>query len=187
MQLIQFLYPLLITLAFLTISSIFHYKIYTKKDFSFAIILYGILIFSIVYSVSFEDNLGLGIGLLGILSIIRLRSTPENFIDIGFIFYSITIGLINASIPDQILFTTGINTILTTLLIGISFYINKAPTTYSISLTLDEINLDLIDSTEYISSKISAKTNLNIKEIQIIKIDYIKESVNLKVYYESQK
>ena len=167
-----------LTAIFLLAAAIFYYKIFLKRDVAFAIFFYGLLIFAIIFFISFE-KIGVGIGLLGILSLIRLRSKIENLFDVGFVFFSITIGLLNAKIDFlSILFS---NTILILLLFASAtlFFRRELIET---EIIFDEIFDDFSD--EFLQKKIFEKFKITAEKVEISRIDFLRDSFKLKIFYK---
>lgn len=183
MELATFIYPLIITLFFTALSGSVYYRIFLKRDVAIATVFFGVLVFCIVYFVSFEDNIGLGIGLLGILSLIRLRSTPENLIDISYIFYSITIGLINTSLENVPMMLL-VDAILTTILALLSSQIIFQKKINTINIVIDDLNFNLLGNRTEVTKKISEEYELKVKNWEIIKVNRLKDTVTIKVIYE---
>lgn len=178
----EFYVAALFTLIFASITAAYYYHRFFRKDLAVSVVVYSALIFSIVYFVSFENNLGLSIGLLGILSIIRFRSAPESLADISFIFYAIALGLLNASIGNLIIIFW-VNLALTTLLIGLSsslFFNRKLVQT---QIVFDEIFISKLADHSALKKEIKKKYHIEPVEIQINKIDYLKDSVVLDIFY----
>jgi len=179
----SFAYPFLITLGFSGLSAVFHYLFYRKRDISVALVLFSLLVFSIVFFVSFEDNIGLGIGLLGILSLIRLRSALNNLVDISSIFYAITIGLINASVlalGDLILINIVLTFVLLVLISGVLFRKRYANT----RIVYDDLKFEQLNDVTALKKRIRRDLKLEPVFVKVTKIDYLRDSVTLKVTYE---
>jgi len=183
----HFIFASFLTLSFSLAASFFYNKKFFKKDLSIAIIIYSLLIFNIVYFVSFDEkSIGLGIGLLGILSLIRLRSTLENLIDIGYVFYAITIGLLNASLENQLTILVVNIFIFSVLIITTSglFFKNKVLKT---NIVFDEIFFKDLGDKNFIKNEIKKKYNITPIEIEVLSLNYLKDSANLEVSYYANK
>lgn len=147
--------------------------------------IFSLLVFCIVFFVSFEHNIGLGIGLLGILSLIRLRSTPENLIDISFIFYSITVGLLNASI-QSIGTIWVVNAILTGILFAISSHFLFRKKIVSTRVIFDDLNFKEMHSSRELKERIKKDLNIEAIEARVTRIDHLRDTVTVRVTYESK-
>jgi hypothetical protein len=179
----NFLYPLFATLFFTGISALYYYKLYFKRDIAAATVMFSLLVFCIVFFVSFEHNIGLGIGLLGILSLIRLRSTPENLVDISFVFYAITIGLLNASIQGigTILL---VNAIISIVLYFLSTNIFFKKRIVKTRIIFDDLNFEEMHSREELKKRIKKDLKIEALTAEITKIDYMKDCVTVNITYE---
>lgn len=187
MDILNFLYSIGITIFFTVVSATVYFRIYNKKDVAFSTAFYGLLVFCIVYFVSFESNLGLGIGLLGILSLIRLRSTPENLIDISFIFYSITIGLINASVSDNFMAIAIVDVLLTVILLVLASRMIFRRNIVTSKVVFDDIEFEKLDSQKYLKDRVKKDLKIKPLYVTITRIDYLRDSVTLNVLYELKK
>ncbi len=179
----NFLYPLLATLFFTGVSAFYYYKLYLKRDIAGATVMFSLLVFCIVFFVSFEHNIGLGIGLLGILSLIRLRSTPENLIDISFVFYSITIGLLNASIQGIGMILI-VNAILSVVLYFLSTNFLFRRKIVKTKVVFDDLNFEEINSKAKLKQRIKKDLNIDAVGAEVTKIDYLKDCVTVMITYE---
>lgn len=182
---LQFFQSIGITLFFSVVTAFYYYHQRGKRDISIAVILYSLFVFCIVYFVSFEGNIGLGIGLIGILSLIRLRSTPENLIDIGFVFYAISIGLLNASIEnlsDMLVVNVILAAVMFFMASGIVFK-NDSITT---EIILDEIESEKLGDTQALMKKVENKFGITPLKIKVMNINYLKDSITIKVTYNAK-
>ncbi|QQR83286.1 DUF4956 domain-containing protein [Candidatus Peregrinibacteria bacterium] len=176
---------LAITLVFSSFTASGYFLRFRKTDVAIATILYGVFIYFIVHFVAFDSSLGLGIGLLGILSMVRLRSTAENLMDIGMIFYAITVGLLGASIADWTVLLA-VNGALSLIVLGLvcpGFLHREAS---KIEITLDEIDLKMIAMPDKLSAYIERHYSLKVRRIVLKSIDHLKDSVSLLVYYDER-
>ncbi len=180
----SFLTPAGITFGFALLASLFHYHKYFKRDIAFTVVIYSLLVFCIVYFVSFENNIGLGIGLLGILSLIRLRSTPENPIDIAYVFYAISIGLLNASIENlnTVLVVNGILLFLITVFTSDLIYRKNA---VKVTVTFDDVESENLGDTEALTKRIEAKFGVTPLKMKVKRVDYLKDSMTVEFTYHA--
>lgn len=176
--------PLGVTLLFASFASYFHYKKFLKQGIAVSVVVFSLLVFFIVKFVSFEDNIGLGIGLLGILSLIRLRTALGSLIDISFIFYAITIGLLNASLVDAPFALIMTNLFLTTVVCVMASGLIFRKEIASTKVTLDDVDLAGLDNINYLKLKIADKIGIRPIFVKVDNIDFLKDTVTLKVTYE---
>ena len=183
----SFLTPLITTIFFSTIPALFYYHKFLKRDLAIAIILYSTFIFSIVFFISFQNNIGLGIGLFAILSLIRLRSNLDNLIDVSFIFYSISIGLINGSISTWPIMVV-LNFVLCFLLIFLSsdFVFNKK--IVKTQIIFDEIIFEKLGTKDIslLKKKIKKDYDISAIDLDIVNINYLRDTVTLEITYNAR-
>lgn len=185
MVLDSFIFSIGLTLLFSSMAAVFYYQTFAKQGIALSIVLYSLLVFNIVYFVSFEDNIGLGIGLLGILSLIRLRTAVNNLIDIAFIFYAITLGLLNASIAEQQELLAGLNIFLTAMICLLSSSLLFKRKRVSTKVTFDDLDLADLHQHQLLVERVHQKLKIDPLEIEVVEVDYLKDAVTLKVTYES--
>lgn len=183
MNLTNFLYPFCITLGFSGITAVIYHSLFFKKHIATAIVLFSTLVFSIVYFVSFENNIGLGIGLLGILSLIRLRTTVSNLTDIGFAFYAITIGLLNASIPD-IRTILIINALLSIIILLLASRLIFRRVIVKTQVIFDDLDFEKLNDQKFLMKRVEKDLKIKPLRVSVSRVDYLKDSVTLKVTYE---
>jgi len=174
-----------LTLLFSLLAAFFYYKKFYKKDIATSVVLYSLLIFNIVFFISFENNIGLGIGLLGILSLIRLRSTLDNLTDIGFIFYAIGIGLLNASISSipTLLVVDGL---LAFILILLSSDLILFKEKLKTEIVFDELIVKKANDLESVKKEIQKQYGIYPIHVNVKNINHLKDSTTIEVIYDSK-
>lgn len=155
-----------------------------KRNIAVALIIFAVCVFSIVFFVSFEDNIGLGIGLLGILSLIRLRTNIGNLTDISFLFYSITLGLLTASLVHDLTTVIIVNVILSVMVLIVTSEKVIPKKFAKMKITFDEVIIDPSHTTERIEQKIKDKYGITPIRVNPLQIDYLKDSCVLEITYE---
>lgn len=176
--------PLGVTLLFSGLAAMYHYKRFLKKEFAVSVVVFALLVFFIVKFVSFEDNIGLGIGLLGILSLIRLRTALGSLIDISYIFYAITIGLLNASLVDAPIALIGVNVFLCGLVVVLTSNFVFKRRIVSTKVVFDDLDLACLNDSRMLREKVIEKLDINPIFIQVNNVNFLKDSVTLKITYE---
>ena len=176
--------PLWLTLAFTSVAGAYHFHRFGKRDIAIATVLYSVLIYCIVYFVSFDENLGLGLGLLGVLSLIRLRSTTSNLLDVGFVFYAITLGLLNASIDLGYQFTAGLNVFLTLLVCVLASPRVFPKNTRKMQIVLDDLDFVSFSDTASIKKRIKKDFDLDPLTVKVLKINRLKDALTVEISYE---
>ena len=91
---------ILINLAFVTLIGIFIYIVYRTKNKNsfyskeFNIILIVLPIITAAIVISMKNSMALSLGMIGALSIVRFRNAVKSSMDLLYIFWAITIGII---------------------------------------------------------------------------------------------
>lgn len=121
---------------------------------------------------------GVGFGLFGVLSIIRLRSTAFTVTDVAYAFLTLVLALLNGLENRNFALVIGLNA----LLLGAAALID-APgavhTTRVVRLTLDRI----YPSTEVLTSDVTERLGVVPDEVDVLEIDYVRETTRVVVRY----
>lgn len=164
-----------------------YYKKYKHKFLFFPLIIFNILIFLITYLLS-QSNLSIGaaFGLFAVFSFLRYRSENISIKNLTYLFISISIGLVSAlsnlswvevSIIDGI--------ILLSVFISESYFFSDNEQYKQI--ILENINLLHISQKQELKNHLEKKLGIKIKEIEIIQIDYSRDTALLNIYFENEK
>lgn len=174
-----------INIVFIIILTIgIYYRINKNTEFLFNFIIFNLLIF-FVSSLLSESNLdtGFAFGIFAIFSILRYRTEPLPIKEMTFLFISIVIAIINSTVTSelgmvQILFANG-TIILATYIMEKKWLKHFKP--YK-TIIFEDIKLIHQDKKEELIIELKKRTGLNIVDVKIEKIDYLKDIANLKVY-----
>lgn len=182
MEIINFLLPIGVTFIFSFVSSLFYFRMFHKREVAMAINLFAIAVFCIVYFVTFDNNIGLGIGLLGVLSLVRLRARLDSLFDILFIFMAITFGLIAASVEDvsMVVFVDSLLMFIACVFSSRLIFKKRYVTT---KIVFDDINFDRMDDMSYLKDRVRTALKINPIYVRVSKVDYLKDSVTVRVTY----
>lgn len=116
-------------------------------------------------------GVGLGLGLFGVLSIIRLRSSEISQREVAYYFGALALGLI-AGMSSEI---TLINVSLMVLLIGVLAIADSRLLANGVHTMEIQLDAAVGDSFE-LSRIIEARTGLDVLETAIIRIDYVNDT-----------
>jgi hypothetical protein len=129
-------------------------------------------------------QLGFALGLFAIFGIIRYRTNPIPIREMTYLFIVIGISVINALANKKIsyaelLFTNFIIVLIIWLLEKVFFlkHLSEKDITYE--------NIELInpERQEELKADLEKRTGLDIQKIEIGKINFLRDSVRLKIYY----
>ena len=167
-----------------------YYKFYKRSDLFFTFFIFNVVIFLISFLLNkVELSMGAAFGLFAVFSMLRYRTEDISIKDMSYLFLVIAIGLVAAvtKIKDtsdgyEYLFLGLINTIviLSAYLFESSLLFKKE----NVQLIIyEKIELIKANATDELLLDLRERTGLNIHRISISKIDFLKDSAQIKVYY----
>lgn len=167
-----------------------YYPLYKQSEFFFMFVIFNIIIFFISFLLNKVDlSMGAAFGLFAVFSMLRYRTESISIKDMTYLFLCIAIGLVTAvtkikDTPDaqEYLFIAGLNTaiLLITYVLESNNIIKKETT----KLIMYE-NIELIQShrREELIADLKTRTGLNVHRISIQRINFLKDSALIKIYY----
>ena len=157
-----------------------------RRDYFFTYILMSISIFLLIFILNdVKFKTGFALGLFAIFSIIRYRTDSMPVREMTYLFAVIAISVINAvigGVPWQI--TAGANLLMLASIASIEalrgrqFISTKLVMYDRIDLITDEKRNDMLDD-------LKSRTGLDIVNVEIGHIDFLKDSAMLKVHYRA--
>lgn len=167
-----------------------YYPLYKNRELFFTFFIFNLIIFLISYLLNKVDlSMGSAFGLFAVFSMLRYKTEEITIKDMTYLFLTIAIGLISAvtKIKDtadsmEYLFLIGINAIILviTYLLERNIFIKKE----NVNTILYE-NLDMIKEgkSDELLADLKLRTGFNIHRYSINKIDFLKNTVQIKIYY----
>ena len=167
-----------------------YYPLYKSKELFFTFFIFNLIIFLISFLLNKVDlSMGAAFGLFAVFSMLRYRTENISIKDMTYLFLSIAIGLVSAvakikGAPDsqEFLFIGGINTaiLLFTFLLESNAIVKK-----ELAKIITYENIELIQSNrhEELLADIRTRTGINVHRFSIQKINFLKDSAQIKVYY----
>jgi hypothetical protein len=195
------------TIALLILIRLIYYRYKKSKPNVFSFFLMGTMIFLVcVLLKGAEMNMGMALGLFAIFSVIRFRTRNYSMKDIAYLFSVIGISAINAmfDFPNPVRGTILVNLILilTIFILEIAFKKGekkvdkkdkkdknkdeKSPKLSRHLLQYDNLKLLGPDKKTELLEDISGRTGIKIEKIKIRKIDLIKNSAELDVFFKDK-
>ncbi len=183
-----FIYKLLINLsAVAIIVGLLHYRLYKKSEYIFTYISFNLVIFILSYVMkSNEMSMGAAFGLFAVFSILRYRTEDIGTRDMTYLFIVIALGLLNAVHKQEsfndIFALIGYNgvLVLATFLLETSAIMKKENVQ---SIQYENIENIKPENLETLLQDLRNRTGLNIHRVEIGKIDFLRDTANVKVYY----
>lgn len=167
-----------------------YYPIYKHRDLFFTFFIFNLIIFLISFLLNkVELSMGAAFGLFAVFSMLRYRTEDISIKDMTYLFLSIAIGLVSAVIKVKnaddlfenlfLVFINGIVLIITYLLE--SSVLMKKETMKQ--LTYENIELIKPEKRDELIADLKTRTGINIHRLSIHKIDFLKDSAIIKIYY----
>ena len=167
-----------------------YFPIYKHREFFFMFFIFNLIIFLVSFLLNkIELSMGAAFGLFAVFSMLRYRTENISIKDMTYLFLSIAIGLVSAVIkikgaPDsyEYLFLVAVNSmiLLITYLLESKIFIKK-----ELIKTIIYENIELIQSNrqEELLADIRQRTGINVHRVSVQKINFLKDSAEIKIYY----
>ena len=178
----------LITLLILL--RVIYLKTYKRKDLFFTFFIFNVVLFLVCFFLNrIELSMGAAFGLFAVFGMLRYRTEDESVRDMSYLFFVIALGLLHAVTPALALKNNSEFLLLATsdvLLLCIAGLLelrgiqNKERAALVVFERLDLLKpafkADLI-------TELNQRMGLNIHNVQVLKVDFSKNSAQLKVFY----
>lgn len=174
--------------SLLILVGLIYYPKYKNKDFIFTFSLFNVLNFLICFLLgSAKIKVGFAFGLFAIFSIMRYRTIVISIKDMGYFFICVALGMLNslAVINDNVYILVACNLfvlLLTFLLERLDFLNNENAK----DIVYDNVLLIKPEKRMELLADLKERTGLEIHRVEILSINYLKDTVVLKAYYYSK-
>jgi hypothetical protein len=167
-----------------------YFPIHRQREFFFMFAIFNIIIFLISFLLNKVDlSMGAAFGLFAVFSMLRYRTESISIKDMTYLFLCIAIGLVTAvtKIKDtpehqEYIFIGGLCVVilLITWLLESDIFGKKE----SSRLIVYE-NIELVQSsrTQELIADIKNRTGINVHRVSIMRINFLKDSALVKIYY----
>jgi hypothetical protein len=175
--------------AILILVGLIYYPKHKNKDFIFTFILFNIINFMICYLLgATKIKMGFAFGLFAIFSIIRYRTIVVSIKDMGYFFMCVALGMLNslATIKDGfmlLLICNSVIVLLTFLLENLNFLNNE---NYK-EIIYDRVELVKPENRDELIQDLTSRTGLPIHKVDIISLNYLKDTALVKAYYYAKE
>ncbi|MFO0356602.1 MAG: DUF4956 domain-containing protein [Sphingobacteriaceae bacterium] len=165
-------------------------RTYKSKDLVFTYFVFNIVIFSVAFLLNKVDlSLGAAFGLFAVFGMLRYKTEEISIKDMTYLFLNIAIGLICAvtkikGTEDvyEYIFLIGLNAIIFTII-----YLLES----NVFIKRESVKLVNYEKIENIKSEnqnllledLKQRTGIDIHRISIQKIDFLKDSAQIKIYF----
>jgi hypothetical protein len=121
---------------------------------------------------------GVGFGLFGLLSLVRLRSTSFTLKDVAYTFIALVLALVNGLEERQLWLVLTLNTLLLVVIL-VADDSRSQPATRVMRLTLDHLVLNPADA----SQQLTGRLGVPILSVIIDDVDFVRETTRVSVRY----
>lgn len=182
---------LLIDLFFVLLLLKFIYlKFYKTKDLVFTYCVFNIIIFSVAFLLNKVDlSLGAAFGLFAVFGMLRYKTEELSIKDMTYLFLNIAIGLICAvtkikGTEDvfEYAFLIGLNLIIFTIIYLLESNVFIKRETIKV-ISYEKIENIKAENYQLLLADLRERTGINIHRAVIQKIDFLKDSAQIKIYY----
>jgi hypothetical protein len=162
-----------------------YYPITRRKDYLFSYILISVLVFLLCFLLeNVKLQIGFALGLFAIFGIIRYRTNAIPIKEMTYLFVVIGISVINALANKKVSYVELIFTNLA--IIGLIYMLEKIwLLKHEASKTIEYEKIDLIkpERRSDLINDLKARTGLEIDRIEIGRINFLRDTVRIRIYY----
>ena len=185
-DLIKLLFKFSIDLLFLfIIVRVIYYRIKDEKDYVFTFFMFNILTFFICFLLrKVPMEMGFALGLFAVFGILRYRTEAIPIRQMTYLFIVIGLSMINSLANKsiswfEILLANGIITIITYLIDRVWF------STIELTKTILYEKIELIkpENEQELIEDLKQRTGLQIVAVKIDKVDFLRDTAQIKIYY----
>ena len=176
-------------ISIIILVGLIYYPKHKNKDFIFNFVLFNVVNFMICSLLgAVKIKIGFAFGLFAMFSIIRYRTIAISIKDMGYFFGCVALGMINslASVDDGYYLLIACNAvilILTFCLERLDFLKNEN----SKEIVYDNVELIKPNNKVLLLEDLTLRTGLDIHNVEVISIDYLKDVALIKAFYFSKE
>lgn len=157
-----------------------------RKDFYFSYIAISIVIFLLCFLLeSVKIELGFALGLFAIFGIIRYRTDAIPIKEMTYLFVVIAVAVINALANKKVSYAELITTNI--LIVGGLYILEKILNLrqeISQRIIYEKIENLHTDRKEELMADLKLRTGINIKRIEVDRIDFLRDVANIYIFYD---
>jgi hypothetical protein len=162
-----------------------YYPVTRRKDYLFSYILISVLVFLLCFLLeNVKLQIGFALGLFAIFGIIRYRTNSIPIKEMTYLFVVIGISVINALANKKVSYVELIFTNLA--IIGLIYMLEKIwLLKHEASKIIEYEKIDLIkpDKRGELINDLKSRTGLEIDRIEIGRINFLRDTVRIKIFY----
>ena len=162
-----------------------YYPTTRRKDYLFTFIMLSTTIFLLIFMLeSVKMKIGFALGLFAIFGIIRYRTNPIPIKEMTYIFVVIGLSVMNAMSSKKISYAEVV--LVNSIVIAVIFTLEKIwLLKHESKKTIVYEKIDLIkpENHNLLKADLEERTGIKITRIEVGKIDFLKDTARLKIYY----
>ena len=166
-----------------------YYPIHRNKDYFFTYFLFNAIIFMLSYMMNnVKLEMGVAFGLFAVFSILRYRTISVSIKEMAYLFTVISLAAINSLSSKKISLAEML--LANAIIISIVFILERLWLIKHASFkTVEYDRIDLIKPEKHdeMMEDLRQRTGLPVHRFEIGKIDFLRDSARLKVYYFSDR
>lgn len=175
-------------LSMIILIRLIYYPVYKRRDHMYTFYMFNLTIFIITYLLSGKSGLSTGaaFGLFAVFSLLRYRTEDISARDMTYLFTVIALGLMTSVNKGNVLELITINSII----LFAAFLLDGnvlMKTEFVKSIQYENIELIKPERYEDLLADLRSRTGLNIHKISIGKVDFLRDTAMVKVYYFEAK
>lgn len=162
-----------------------YYKSVKKRDYLFTYYMIGVIVFFLCFTLKkYELDIGMALGLFAIFGIIRYRTNPVPIKEMTYLFVIIGVSVINSLANQKMSYAeiVGANIIIVTTI----YIIERVwfrENTLSKTIVYEKIENIKPEMHDLLVQDLEERTGLTITEIEIGKIDFLKDTTSITIKY----
>jgi hypothetical protein len=168
--------------AVLIIILLIYYPNYKKMDTIFTFILFNVVIFLLTFVLNkVKISMGAAFGLFAVFSMLRYRTAGIGMKDMTYLFIFIAIGLISGIQLEYYVLAiiTGV-ILLLVFILDCNFILKRE---LSKNIQFEKIEMVKPELRDELIKELTRRTGLKIHRIVINKLDYLKDTASIRIYY----
>ena len=175
-------------LAMFILIRLIYFPVYKRRDHLFTFFMFNMTIFMITFLLNNKSGLSTGaaFGMFAVFSLLRYRTEDISARDMTYLFITIALGLISSINRGNILETSMIDVVIlaAAFLLDGGFIIKT-----EFVKTVQYENIELIRPENYakLLADLRSRTGLNIHKVSVGRVDFLRDTATLKIYYREGK
>ena len=162
-----------------------YYKSVKKRDYLFTYYMIGVIVFFLCFTLKkYELDIGMALGLFAIFCIIRYRTNPVPIKEMTYLFVIIGVSVINSLANQKMSYAeiVGANIIIVSTIYIIE-RIWFRENTLSKNIIYEKIENIKPEMHDVLVQDLEERTGLKITEVEIGKIDFLKDTTSITIKY----